>query len=275
MIFGFVFQPHDQAQDGGTFSGRDRTETYVGTRDGVDYCLQVRVAHATYLQDMIARRVVDDDSTPPFSDDLGPCRFYLTYGLAGDGVQDWLDSGGVELAMEGGDGPPAWEGSRGGRRGPFGFTTFIGYGASLEVTRCLAGIADSCGAFLENRDGAYFLAPAQLEIVRRSPVTGMGSRYGFARWFGDQAYILADLEAEFGADAFRSFWSSDAPMPEAFEAAFGVDTGTWMVSWVGRTIGVDRPGPGLPREASTGAVLTVGLLLGIAWWRRRDRDVAA
>lgn len=274
MVFGFVFQPHDQSQDGARFSGRDRTETYVGARNGVAYCLQVRVAHATYIQDMIARRVVDDDSTPPFTDHLGPCRFYLAYGLAGDGVQDWLDGGGVELGMEDGSGPPVWEGARVGRRGPLGFTSFLGYGQSTEITRCLAGIAESCGAFLENRDDAYFLTDQQLEIARRSPVTGVGARYRLREWFGDQAYLLADLESEFGADAFRAFWTSDAPMPRAFEVAFGVDTGTWMVSWVDRAVGVDRPGPGLPRKASTGAMLTVGLLLGIAWWRQRERSVA-
>ena len=274
MVFGYVFQPNDHARDAGPFAGRDRTETYVGTRDGTDYCLQVRVVHADYVHRALAQRVADSDRTPPYSDDLGPCRFYLRYGLAGGPIQNWMERGGVELALETGAFIPSADPWTSGRRGPFGFT-FLGNHTSLQVTRCLAGESGSCAELFENADGTYLLTPRQVEIARRSPATGVGTRFGFPLWFDDQVYIVADLEEEFGTEAFRAFWTSERPVAEAFEAAFGVDMGTWMVSWVHRTMGVDRPGPGLPRSASTGAALTVGVLLGIAWLRRRERGVTA
>ena len=273
MVFGFVFQPHHQSRVGrGLAPRQSRTETYVGSRDGTDYCLQVRVADGRHVDRVIARRLTRNDETHPHSDDLGPCRFYLTYGLAGSGVQAWLERGAVEFAVEGGGEAPTLAPMMYTRRTALGFTYF-GDRTSIEVTRCMAGVASSCADFLEVDSWPYFISSRQQEVVRRSPLVGTSGFWTARRWTPDQAYLLADLEAEFGPDAFRSFCISDAPVPEAFEAAFGVDTGTWMTSWVERTVGIDRPGPGLPGEASTGAALTVLVLLGMAYWRRKERGL--
>jgi hypothetical protein len=90
----------------------------------------------------------------------------------------------------------------------------------------------------------------------------------------DEGYMIADLEAEFGSEAFGKFWTSDESAAAAFEDAFGVDAGTWTLSWATSVRGIDPPGPGLPRSASSGSMLAVGLLLGIAFMRARKQKVA-
>ena len=89
----------------------------------------------------------------------------------------------------------------------------------------------------------------------------------------DVEYLLADLEAEFGADAFLRFWSSTESVEDAFESAFGVEVGEWMTVWVDSVSGTTQPGPGLPRSASSGSMLALGLLAGIAFLRNRRRKL--
>ncbi len=89
----------------------------------------------------------------------------------------------------------------------------------------------------------------------------------------DADYLLADLEAEFGADAFLRFWSSGDAVEDAFESAFGVTVGEWMTVWVDSVSGTLDPGPGLPRSASSGTMLALGLLAGIALLRNRRRKL--
>lgn len=284
MAFGYAVQPHNHRGKDGATSLRDRTETYVGTRDGVDYCLQVRVTHERLVTETVARRMTaTDDRAAPLSDELGPCRFYLAFGFAGPPIQEWMERGAVEFALEGG----AVE-SRPARDVPDlnvvqqAFLQFF-YGVpiaprgtgSLDVDRCLAGIESACADFFEVADPDDLLTPQQQEVVRRSPATGIGSKFGVFSAMQDQRYILADLEADFGREAFRAFWTSDEEVGEAFEAAFGMSTGEWMVRRVDRLVGIEEPGPGVSREASTGVMLAFGLFLGIAWLRRRERRLVA
>lgn len=275
MLFGYVLQPHDHRRADGALSPRDRTETYVGTRDGVDYCLQVRVAPRRRLSDILAVRIAgsDDRGAVPRTDELGPCRFYVIYGLAGPRIQEWLEDGALKLAYEGGSEAPATElaGSRNGWRFWFA-SAFLRGGGDVGLNRCRTGLASACADFLE-RPGRYYLTDQHREVVRRSPATSIGSPSASGRVIHDEEYILADLEAEFGRDAFAEFWTSEQEVGVAFEAAFGVDAGSWLVTWLERTSGVHRTGPGLPRSATSGTMLALGLLLGVAHWRRRERRV--
>ena len=88
-----------------------------------------------------------------------------------------------------------------------------------------------------------------------------------------EAYLFDDLEREFGHEAFARFWSSENEVSEAFEEAFGISTGEWMVDWLDRTRGLEHATPALPRHASTGGVLTMLLLLGLAYRAQRQRRV--
>ncbi|MDX1493346.1 MAG: hypothetical protein R3253_04750 [Longimicrobiales bacterium] len=273
MTFGYVIQPHDHRREDGALSTQSRTETYVGTRDGVDYCLQVRVAHADQVYGALGDRIVGaDDMAAPYGDELGPCRFYLSYGLAGNGIQEWLERGAVEFAIEGGfatrdPDEPVWL-----RRGFLGFD-YVGRGAVSEVDRCLAGSQEACRRVFVDLEDRYLLTEQQREISVRSPATGIGSRYGRYTRIRGQRHILSELEEEFGPEAFQAFWTSDGDVGTAFEAAFGIEPGAWMVRRIEELQGIDEPGPGVSKQASSASMLTIAALLGIAYWRRRERTV--
>ena len=84
-------------------------------------------------------------------------------------------------------------------------------------------------------------------------------------------YLLADLEREFGPEAFTRFWTSDADVPVAFEQAFGMPLETWIMGWVESTAFTRTPGPGMPFSAKLGGLLTLMLFAAIvgAWARGR------
>jgi len=84
-------------------------------------------------------------------------------------------------------------------------------------------------------------------------------------------YLLADLEAEFGPDRFQRFWSSELELPEAFEAAFGVGLGEWVITWVDANMRISPAGPGMSKSAALGGILALSLFAAMAgaWARRR------
>lgn len=275
MVFGYVIQPHDHRKEDGAYSARSRTETYVGTRDGVDYCLQVRVDDAERIHDVLSRRLVGTDTwSAPYEHDLGPCGLYLTYGFPGGGIERWLEGGALEFAFE----PPLDFGLtdlgdyEGIRRGVFGYG-FLARGDVAQVLdRCLAGVESACGRFLRDPTASSLVTPQQVEIVRRSPATGIGSAFSRRSWVQGLRHVLADLEADFGADAFQAFWTSPESFDAAFEGAFGITPGAWMVQRIEKMHGVEKPGPGVPRHARSASMLTIAAFLGIAYWRRRERQ---
>ncbi|NNF12168.1 MAG: hypothetical protein HKN72_03030 [Gemmatimonadetes bacterium] len=282
MTFGYVVQAHDHRREDGAFSPRDRTETYVGTRDGVDYCMQVRVGDSGYMADVLGRRLVGTDNrTTPYGDDLGPCRFYLAYGFPGERVQEWLERGAIEFAFEPATSHLAtlegWSFTLSDyemrRRGPLGLDYLARRDIGNTLDRCLAGLEDACGAFLSDPVASTLITEQQAEIVRRSPATGVGSIFGVRTWVQGLRSLLSDLEEEFGEKAFEAFWTSDAEVDVAFENTFGVAPGAWMVSRIERLQGIDDPGPGVPRHASSASMLTIAAFLGLGYWRRRERRI--
>ncbi len=276
MVFGYVLQPHDHRREEGAVSVRSRTETYVGTRDGVDYCLQVRVNDGERIAEVLSKRVVGIDTwSAPYENDLGPCQFYLAYGFPGEGIQDWLEGGAIEFGFE-----PPLTASIGEiadyglhRRGPFGFDFLSRNDLAGTLDRCLAGSADACTEFLRNPAGSSLVTPLQVEVVRRSPATGIGSAFSRRTWVQAHRYLLADLEAEYGEVAFRSFWTSTKDFDAAFHDAFATTPGEWMVQRIERLQGIDKPGPGVPPRASSASMLTIAAFLGMAYWRRRERQI--
>ena len=64
--------------------------------------------------------------------------------------------------------------------------------------------------------------------------------------YGMDAYLISDLELEFGTEAMRSFWTSELEVPEAFEASFGVEMGEWVYSWVTQMRPTRTAGPSVP-----------------------------
>ena len=102
----------------------------------------------------------------------------------------------------------------------------------------------------------------------------LGGRVRTGSVVDDGSYLLADLEAEFGPDAFQRFWSSEEDFEVAFERAFGIGSGEWMVGWTRGVSGSFPATPRLARSASSGSMLLIGVLLGLAYVRARKRLLA-
>ncbi len=281
MVFGYVLQPLDQNRQAGFgVSHQERAETFVGTRDGIDYCLQIRLYNRGRLGLTLARKLAGADQTLPRSGTLGACRPYLEHGQAGADIQRWLERGGINFAVETGESETDLElyrqmrlvySSRGRR------VVFSSPGLQsgfLEGDRCGAGQAEACAYLFFNPAAVDPILASGLEQVRRSPAVSIGTRFSFLGFLVDPEYLLSDLEAEFGPEAFGHFWRSSLEVEAAFREAFGVDAGVWVRDWVDATIGLESSGPGLPRSASSGSMLTISLLLGLAYLRSRRRRVA-
>jgi hypothetical protein len=87
-------------------------------------------------------------------------------------------------------------------------------------------------------------------------------------------FLLAELEARYGSEAFARFWTSDADVAVAFEDAFGTPLGSWTMEWVQTEIGTYRAGTA-PRAAALGwSVLTILLFSGFASVKQLRRSVA-
>ena len=276
VTFGYVVQPFDHgSQPDRGAPASPRIETYVGVRDGQAYCLQVRVTDAESVRGVLADELTDSDRLSPRRGTLGPCHFYVRYGMPGERLQAWLERGGIDFGDEA-ESPPASSGARSVSRSNRWFTGpryMSNPRRPIEADQCLAGSAGACATIFENPAMANPILARQLEMVALSPATSLGTPSAVRSILRGSEFLLSDLETEFGTDAFRSFWTSDQDFSAAFSAAFGVAPGDWLARWLDATVGIEEPGPALPRSASGGSMLALAALLGIAYARNRERSV--
>jgi hypothetical protein len=278
MLVGFFLQPirHGALQNVPTFATGSRRQTYAGTRDGSAYCLQVEpLPPGTAM----FYRVDNADLRSPLGTSLGACRLYAKYGVPGPQVNAWLEAGGLELAYDASTDAPTERllGPRAGLPLPFGLNR--PFSEHVAVARCLADDGASCAQavtdpeVLAAKSSATRGDPAWL--AANTPISHVADPHGALTSFKQRsASLLADLEAEFGPDAFARFWTSDEAVPEAFAAAFGMDLGEWVLGWSDDEIGHFRAGPS-PTAATLGwSVLTLMLLTGFAGLKQVRRRVA-
>ena len=264
MVLGYFVQNRGHgAVEGMSLGVMGDRETYVGVLDGRPFCLRVAPRYG-----------VDDAGFEPSSigpvDRIGPCRLYAQYGMPGSPIHAWLESGAMEFARARSDEP-----TRSERFRPilFGLNRPRFLDQPLEMERCLSGIAEGClrtvtlpELIKPDGDEAY--------IVANSPASALGSMNWRSIFGYHDDYLLADLEREFGPEAFSRFWKSDAEVPEAFETAFGMEMGAWVVTWVDDVIGAHPPGPTLSAGMLGGSLLTLLLLAGIITLVARRRTVS-
>lgn len=251
--------------------GFDRTETWVGEENGMPYCIQMRpVRERGGIVHVVANEVARVDNVLPISNSLGPCAFYLRHGLPGEGIEEWLAAGGAALAQERGyeDRPALRVRSRSLLGMRWGDRPF-------DLDRCYTGDASACASsFLDARARDRVIA-RNLVIAERSPALWLGYRSGWSAFAIDDGFMLFDLEEEFGRDAFTDFWTSDADVQTAFENAFGIGVGEWLVTWIAKRSELDSRGPALDRAATSGSIAFVFVLLLIALSHQRRRRVVA
>jgi hypothetical protein len=271
MKVGFVYQPLTHGSEPELATGeRPRTETYAGTRNGKNYCFRVRASDTREFDAALRDALSDSESSMTQPDALGVCYLYAKHGLPGVDVTRWLESGATGFTLRQ-TARPVPRDTRFGRNGFFG-RTFFGRNDELVQDGCVAGIVEACAT--------VFLTPAQSDprVARAAELAALSPALAVSdvRWafLGQGSYMLADLEREFGSEQFFRFWSSELPVDQAFRAAFGMQAGEWVVSWVGTIMRVDKPGPGMPQKSSSSALLVIALCAGIAYaWHRRRQVV--
>ena len=275
VVFGYFHQAHEHGRTPDMpWSSLQRTETYVGTRDGVDYCLQVRVRRTSSANAVLAE-IAGVSSTPPVSDVMGPCRFYLRHGMPGASIEAWLEGGGVAFAIEDGDKPEPSDETLATlkRNRAFGNGRLGPRARPIIVDHCLAGDASACRSIFLDPSLALRAYERDIDLAQRSPALSVDARIGRGEFTRDGAYLLSDLEADFGREAFGAFWRSELPFEAAFEAAFDVTVETWVTDWIRRVDDPTQVSPALSRSASSGTILAVAIFVGLAFMRTRRRQV--
>lgn len=209
------------------------------------------------------------NSTTPVgaAEKIGVCAFYSAFGSPSPAVDTWLNGSliGIDaMSPWAADYASDWNSLlqdqerydagdwaiRLSRVLPFQYGR-----AALGVASCAAGRPRPCGALLvaaKGRPSVYAQDPDNLA--------------------GVAGFILADMERQFGDERFSRFWSSDRPVSEAFQSAFGVPADRWMHDEVRRYVGALEPGAGDVGRAGLSALAWALVFLGLtAFLARRLR----
>ncbi len=252
MVVGIVWVPAGHGTlPGVPLGGATREVTFVGEGRGRPYCIQAIPYHEPSARGLLR-----------YAGYLEGCRLYAKYGMPGAHLQDWLRTSSLgfarttdfeELAQLRSSTP------RGTLR-LFGINRPLLANGDLAVQACLAGRAEACERALTAPGSIAPRMGDDAWLVANSPATSLR---GFAAQvpFGyvDDG-LLYEWEAEFGPEAFTRFWRSAEPVPAAFEAAFDVPLGEWVLAWVQGHSSLYRPGPSLPLDALGWSLLTLALL---------------
>jgi hypothetical protein len=220
---------------------RDGPLLFAGMRDGLPYCFVV----IAYLY------ASDSDLRSSFEEyGLGPCRLYAQYGMPGTGIGDWLEAGAWGFAARS-EPAPDFRGLRdqvGTRTAVFGTARHPLAGGNLAVQACLAGDAGACTRAVSEPALIGPVGPFEANVGNATSTAfdfeNPASMQPPFSYLDDS--LLADVESEFGQEAFARFWSSDQPVVTAFSNAFGVELGAWVLDWVESRTGLYRAGPELP-----------------------------
>ena len=261
MKVGYFFQPDLHGTLEGVLSPGfgNRSQVYVGTRDGTSYCFMVQP-----IRYPITNAGLRSARTPEL------CSWHAEYGVPGAEIAAWLEYGGFDLAMPG----PYEEladflRSRRPPVVPFGLLRPID--EPIAVAACMAGRDEACERAVVDPEVLTY-RHGNRELIEQSAISHR-SAIGSSDFENLSRFLLAELEATFGPEAFARFWHSDRAVPDAFEAAFGVEMGAWVGDWVQRRLSTYRAGPA-PRIASVGwSMFTVLLLSAFATFLQARRRV--
>lgn len=224
------------------------------------YCFTVHTVGSPSVGDVEA-------NTSWLQDAPGPCRMMARYGAPGRRIATWLDAGAwgfgrrvlaeedrSHLRTRSYAAMPIF----GTRRHPLAFTHPV-------VGACMTGSPAGCARAVT--DGSIAAPPGSdaEHLLGRTQVS-----YADLGWTQERPFsylddsLFADLEAQFGQEAFERFWTSDGSVEAAFASAFGVEIGDWVLAWVDAQMGIAKAGPGIPGVDFLLAMLTIGGLTAVA-----------
>jgi hypothetical protein len=216
-------------------------ELYVGTDAAGAYCALVAggTLNGGTLSTTGFRHVRDSRMRLHDRTVLGPCAFIARYGAPGPLISRWLDAGAYQLAEL-----PATAFPRDWRPGrPFGLWT----GSDVRMRGCVGGREDLC---------AQVTLGTGRSRGRRGPLAYDLGPVFFLADRTDRT-MLGDMEAAFGTERFARFWSSDRDVEAAFDHAFGVSLGSWVMEWAEARFGEQKIGPALDALSLLLSALTV------------------
>jgi hypothetical protein len=145
----------------------------------------------------------------------------------------------------------------------------------LAGAHCALGEADACEHALLDRlrgDGEsswYGMKPLQIwdGNVLYAPYRPLGQRaaYNEAVLGRREPFLLADMVRSLGRARFAAFWTSNEPVPGAFEKAAGEPIGRWTSRWVVAQYGaVTGRGPDVTAWTVAVSILLFALAIFIA-----------
>jgi hypothetical protein len=249
----------------------------AGESRGRAYCLTVTNTPLAYQEHVAAQGnlwpSVGREASP--SEALGACWVVARYGLPGPHIASWFSRGGAYFAT--GHVPydlkDLAKGSVDGLAGIYSANLNPVRLLSVRAQRCLAGRDDACAALLGDPLPPAVLRPASQPVpLEAAPVVALDLNLIAAALPGvlDPAFLAA-LERRFGREQFRAFWTSGAPLDEAFSEAFGMAPGAYVGREARTAFGSLAPGPGLPASGwlAMAFIVLAGLVVGAVVTGRR------
>lgn len=205
----------------------------------------------------------------------GPCAFYRAFGVPGPQVDAWLRTRGWSFAGAG-----SW--SQGARTidlaanenwlyyAPFAAapsqkTSLPHFGTlGVDGVQCVAAQLDACDhAVLERRGpGRPLLIDGNVLLHSYPPFDREAWGPRNRAFGGRELSLLADMVRTLGRERFARFWTSELPVPAAFEQATGEPLSRWTTRWAVAQYG-PVPGVGAGVSPGGGAMSLVFIVLAI------------
>jgi hypothetical protein len=168
---------------------------------------------------------------------LGTCGFTAAFGLPGAGIRSWLA---LEAHLPAAH--ASWLNDPLADAGEPRYGDWWQQDLDFGFVGCASGDLERCRATLwsppgEDRGSVQF---TEIDV----PGVVVGPPYYEVRGpLGPSAQtFLADMVAHYGRERFARFWTSDAPLDEAFESAMGEPIAKWTMQRARAYIGVPDVG---------------------------------
>lgn len=219
-----------------------------------------------------ARRVAEGGSFRPSLVErirdrtLGPCAYYAAFGMPGPRLRSWLSER-QYLPASG----TAWVNDPIASPDP----RYAGWldGLHFALVGCAAGDARRC------REMRYGLPGEDRLPVRWAGFGVEGVAVGaseYSSWRDPlgpfQRSYFAAMVAHYGREQFERFWTSDAPLDDAFLAATGESLDDWTMRWTRADFGASMRGAKLRPVSVLLSLVIAGVLVGSAGLLSRFRQ---
>lgn len=178
---------------------------------------------------------------------LGTCRYYAAFGMPSASVLKWMHAAGASYAYSG-----SWTTSSArvpeprywyaGETGPF----VVRHPALIYLSR--RGIECMSGDLPAVCDSAVVMRMPMEELVTAGPIVGVRRRMGPAATYGEnfggrEDELVAGMVRTLGRERFAQLWTSNDPVPVAFERVSGISLASWVNSWIVEQYGAVQRGP--------------------------------